>query len=59
MLLTCFTVMVGYLNDGRTASSLEHFFRPIKEAEALRNGTSKGIEVTFWTDKPLMMINPL
>jgi hypothetical protein len=51
MLLTYFTVIVGYLNDGRTASSLEHYFRPIKkEAEALRKGTSKGIEVTSWID---------
>jgi hypothetical protein len=52
MLLTCFTAIVGYLNDGRTASSLEHFFRPIKkEADALRNGTSKGTAAsTSWID---------
>jgi hypothetical protein len=56
MLLTCFTAISGYLNDGRTVSSLEHYFRPIKkEAEALRNGTSKGTAAsTSWINsKPL------
>jgi hypothetical protein len=47
MLLTCFTVIASYYNNGRIPSRLEHFFYPIrKEAEALRNGISKGIAIS-------------
>jgi hypothetical protein len=58
MLLTRFTAIAGYLNDGRTFSSLQHYFRPIKkEAEALRNGTKGTAASASWNHSKPLAIN--